>query len=246
LEILLYILTYAVGVLTGFMNVIGGGGSVLTLPLLTFLGLSVGAANGTNRVSILLQNIVSTYQFRKGEIRIFRTALPFAIIASIGAVAGTFVVVSIDQDVLKKIIGVILIIMGLFIVFEPKVWESGSNIPKKLKWMSYVAIFAIGFYGGFLQAGVGFFFIAALTFLGGFDIVKTNAIKVLVIAAYTVFSLAIFVSKGMVNWPIGITLSLGSMTGAYFGTKFTLLKKIKWIRYVLFAAVVVSVINFFI
>ena len=246
MEILLYILTYAVGVLTGFMNVIGGGGSVLTLPLLTFLGLSVGAANGTNRVSILLQNIVSTYQFRKGKIRIFRTALPFAIIASIGAVTGTFVVVSIDQDVLKKIIGVILIIMGLFIVFEPKVWESGSNIPKKLKWMSYVAIFAIGFYGGFLQAGVGFFFIAALTFLGGFDIVKTNAIKVLVIAAYTVFSLAIFVSKGMVNWPIGITLSLGSMTGAYFGTKFTLLKKIKWIRYVLFAAIVVSVINFFI
>ncbi|MGC8545506.1 sulfite exporter TauE/SafE family protein [Athalassotoga sp.] len=246
MEILLYILTYAVGVLTGFMNVIGGGGSVLTLPLLTFLGLSVGAANGTNRVSILLQNIVSTYQFRKGKIHIFRTALPFAIIASIGAIAGTFVVVSINQDVLKKVIGVILIIMGLFIVFEPKVWESGSNIPKKLKWMSYVAIFAIGFYGGFLQAGVGFFFIAALTFLGGFDIVKTNAIKVLVIAAYTVFSLAIFVSKGMVNWPIGITLSLGSMTGAYFGTKFTLLKKMKWIRYVLFAAVVVSVINFFI
>jgi uncharacterized membrane protein YfcA len=246
LEILLYILTYAVGVLTGFMNVIGGGGSVLTLPLLTFLGLSVGAANGTNRVSILLQNIVSTYQFKKGKIHIFRTALPFAIIASIGAIAGTFVVVSINQDVLKKVIGVILIIMGLFIVFEPKVWESGSNIPKKLKWMSYVAIFAIGFYGGFLQAGVGFFFIAALTFLGGFDIVKTNAIKVLVIAAYTVFSLAIFVSKGMVNWPIGITLSLGSMTGAYFGTKFTLLKKVKWIRYVLFAAVVVSVINFFI
>ncbi|MCL4407913.1 MAG: sulfite exporter TauE/SafE family protein [Thermotogae bacterium] len=246
MEILLYILTYAVGVLTGFMNVIGGGGSVLTLPLLTFLGLSVGAANGTNRVSILLQNIVSTYQFKKGKIHIFRTALPFAIIASIGAIAGTFVVVSINQDVLKKVIGVILIIMGLFIVFEPKVWESGSNIPKKLKWMSYVAIFAIGFYGGFLQAGVGFFFIAALTFLGGFDIVKTNAIKVLVIAAYTVFSLAIFVSKGMVNWPIGITLSLGSMTGAYFGTKFTLLKKVKWIRYVLFAAVVVSVINFFI
>jgi len=246
LEILLFILTYAVGVLTGFMNVIGGGGSILTLPLLTFLGLSIGAANGTNRVSILLQNIASTYQFRKGKVYILKTALPFAIIASLGAIAGTFFVVSINQEILKKIIGVILIIMGLFIVFEPRVWESGSNMPKKLRWTSYIAIFAIGFYGGFLQAGVGFFFIAALTFLGGFDIVKTNAIKVLVIASYTIFSLAIFVSKGMVNWPIGITLSLGSMTGAYFGTKFTLLKNVKWIRYVLFGAILVSVINFFI
>lgn len=246
MEVFLYILTYAVGVLTGFMNVIGGGGSVLTLPLLTFLGLSIGAANGTNRVSILLQNIVSTYQFRKGKVHILRVAIPFAIIASMGAIAGTFVVISVNQEILKKIIGVILILMGLFIVFEPKVWESGSDIPQKLKWTSYVAIFAIGFYGGFLQAGVGFFFIAALTFLGGFDIIKTNAIKVFVIAAYTIFSLSIFVSKGMVDWPIGITLSLGSMTGAYFGTKFTLLKKIKWIRYVLFGAIVISVINFFI
>lgn len=246
MEVFLYILTYSVGILTGFMNVIGGGGSVLTLPLLTFLGLSIGSANGTNRVSILLQNIMSTYQFRKGKVHILRTALPFAIIASIGAIAGTFVVVSIDQEILKKVIGVILVIMGLFIVFEPRVWESGANIPKKFRWTSYIAIFAIGFYGGFLQAGVGFFFIAALTFLGGFDIIKTNAIKVLVIAAYTIFSLAIFVSKGMVNWPIGITLSLGSMTGAYFGTKFTLLKNVKWIRYVLFGAVIVSVINFFI
>lgn len=246
MQIFLYVITYLVGVLTGFMNVIGGGGSILTLPLLTFLGLSVNVANGTNRISILLQNIVSSYQFRKGKVHIFKIALPLALIASAGAIAGSFVVVNVDQDILKKIVGVILVLMGLFVVFEPKIWESGTEVPKKFTWIEYLAFFGIGFYGGFLQAGVGFFFIAALTFLGGLDIVKTNAVKVLVIASYTVFSLIIFMSKGMVDWPIGLVLSLGSMTGAYVGTRFTLLKKMKWIRYVLLAAILVSVINFFI
>ncbi len=244
MEILLYILTYVVGVVTGFMNVIGGGGSILTLPLLTFLGLSVNMANGTNRISILLQNIVSTYQFRKGKVHIFKVALPLALAASIGAIIGTFVVVNIDQSILKKLIGIVLLIMAFFIFFEPNVWEEGAKIPKKFNWISYIIFFGIGFYGGFIQAGVGFFFIAALTLVNGLDIVKTNAVKVLIIACYTIFSLAIFISKGMVNWPIGLVLSAGSMTGAYFGAKFTLLKKAKWIRYALLVAVLVSVANF--
>ncbi|NJL27077.1 MAG: sulfite exporter TauE/SafE family protein, partial [Thermoanaerobaculia bacterium] len=58
-----YLLLAAAGAVSGTLNVVAGGGSFLTLPILIFLGLPPGVANGTNRISILLQNAVAAWSF---------------------------------------------------------------------------------------------------------------------------------------------------------------------------------------
>ncbi len=242
----LYVLTYLVGIAAGFLNVVAGGGSMLTLPMLTFLGLGIDVANGTNRIAIFLQNIIATRQFKKGKVDVLKRSLILAIPATMGAIVGSLIVVQIDQSMLQKIVGVLLLIMAIFIIFKPKIWEKGTEAKSKNKWLSYIVFFGVGVYGGFIQAGVGFFFIAALVLVEGFNLIRTNAAKVTIIAIYTVASLAIFVVNGKVDWFIGLVLAAGNMTGAVFGTKFTILKSTKWIRYIVFVAIIASAAKFFV
>lgn len=242
----LYLLTYFVGVAAGFLNVVAGGGSMLTLPMLTFLGLGIDVANGTNRIAIFLQNIIATRQFKKEKVNVLKRSLILAIPATMGAIVGSLIVVQIDQSMLQKIVGVLLLVMAIFIIFKPSIWEKGTGTKGKNKWLSYIVFFGVGMYGGFIQAGVGFFFIAALVLVEGFNLIKTNAAKVTIIAVYTIASLAIFVANGKVDLLVGLVLAGGNMTGAVFGTKFTILKSIKWIRYVVFVAIIASVVKFFV
>ncbi len=244
MHFLLYIAVYGVGVVAGFMNVLAGGGSMLTLPMLTFLGLSVGVANGTNRIAILLQNVVASQRFKKKKVNVVKRALVLAIPATLGAIIGSNLAIQMNQEVFKKVIGVLFMIMAIFLVWKPRVWEKGVGLPQKFRWLVYPLFFGIGIYGGFIQAGVGFLFIVSLVFAEGLDIIKTNAAKVTIVAVYTVASLAIFIMNGKVDWLVGLVLAAGNVTGAIFGTRFAVLKGAKWVRYVLFIAVIASVVKF--
>jgi uncharacterized membrane protein YfcA len=159
--------------------------------LLNFLGLPLDVANGTNRIGILFQNVTSVSKFKKEKVLDFKRALFLAIPTTIGAILGSNLVVEIDKDMLKPIVGIILLIMSVFIIWKPKVWVEQKDV-KANNFVSFIVFFAIGIYGGFLQAGVGFFFIIALVMLEGYDLLKTNAIKVFLVMVYTAFSLLIF------------------------------------------------------
>lgn len=245
MDLLKIILTFFVGLLTGFLNVMAGGGSMLTLPLLTFLGLSIDVANGTNRVSILIQNLAASYSFKKNKIHILKRSLILSIPATLGAICGTLVVVQINESLLKKIAAILILLMGAFIVLRKDVWKKNQIATKKNSLLSYLTFFLIGFYGGFLQAGVGFFFISALMFLEGFDIVKTNAAKVAIIAVYTIASLIIFATHNQVDWQIGIVLAIGSALGSSFGARYMVLNEIVWVRYLLFVAILFAALKMF-
>ncbi len=242
---MLYFLVFLSGVASGFLNVVAGGGSLLTLPLLSLLGMGIDVANGTNRIAILLQNIVAVRNFQKGKALPLKLSLLCGIPAAIGSIVGTLVVVDLDQNLLKKIVGVLLLIMGLFLFMKPKMWvgEPGKKISVPLVAVSF---FGIGFYGGFIQAGVGFFFIFFTATLLGLDLVRNNALKVFIVLLYTPISLIIFLLNGKVIFLAGLVLGLGSMIGAYLGVKFALKKGVNWLRYIIFATILVSGISYLI
>ncbi len=241
----LYVAVYLVGIIAGFMNVLAGGGSMLTLPMLALVGLDVGVANGTNRVAILLQNVVAARQFKRKKVDVIKRSIILAIPATLGAIVGSLIAVRMDEGLFKRIVGIFFIFLAIFLVWKPRVWEKGVGLPQRMKWLSYPIFFGVGIYGGFIQAGVGFLFILSLVFAEGMDIIRTNAAKVTIIAFYTVASLTIFLANGKVNWLVGLILAAGNITGATFGTHFAILKGAKWVRYVLFFAVVLSTVKFF-
>jgi len=238
-----YLLIVLAGFAGGFINVIAGGGSMITLPALTLLGFGMDVANGTNRIGILMQNIAATYKFSKSKITPYKKAVFCLIPAVIGAVIGTVIAVQIDQGLMKKIVGFIFLGMSILVLFKPNLWEKPHEGIKN-KYLSMLVFFLIGIYGGFIQAGVGIFIMLALVLLEGLDLLKTNSVKVLVILGFTLVSLIIFALNGKVDFLAGIILGIGSMTGGYVSAKLSIKKGTKFIRYILFAVVILSAIKY--
>jgi len=235
------------GVVAGFINTTAGGGSMLTIPLLMFLGLPANIANGTNRIAILLQNVIGVQTFRKKHVLDIKTDYRLAVPAVLGSIIGALIAVEINVDVLKKIIAGLMVLMLVIIVIKPEVWvkERAGTALAKPSLVQYIIFFLIGLYGGFIQIGVGFFLLAGLVLGAGQNLVRANAIKVLIILLYTIFSLGIYIFHGQVDIVAGLILAVGNMFGAWLGAHFTVKGGAKYVRFVLIGAMVIVILNLF-
>jgi hypothetical protein len=220
---------------------------MLTLPLLIFLGLPANVANGTNRVAILLQNVIGVNTFRRKKVLDLTTDYRLAIPAIAGSVIGALIAVKTEVELLEKIIAGLMVLMLFIVLFKPELWikEHAGKVDAKPTLLQYLLFFAIGFYGGFIQMGVGFFLLAGLVLGCGHNLVKANAIKVFIVLIYTVFSLGIFMFHGQVNWAAGLILAAGNMIGAWLGVHFAVKGGARYIRYVLILALVIVILNLF-
>ncbi|WP_447975477.1 sulfite exporter TauE/SafE family protein [Nitrospira sp. Kam-Ns4a] len=237
-----YALLAAAGCMAGAVNVIAGGGSFLTLPLLIFLGLPATVANGTNRVAILLQNVAAVWGFHRHGVLDWRALAWAAVPATIGSVFGAWAALAVGDEVFKKILAILMVAVTLWTLWDPfaerqlaegvRSGEVGS--PGLALGLGF---FLVGVYGGFVQAGVGFLVLAGTTW-AGLDLIRGNAVKVLTVLASTAVSLAIFVSAGKIHWGMGLALAAGMVAGGLVGVRLTVLKGHAWVKGVVTATVV--------
>ena len=217
------LLLLAVGALAGFLNVLSAGGSMLTLPVLMFMGLDAASANGTNRVGIVLQNIIAVWRFRRYGHRYWRLGLLLSVPAVVGAVFGAWAAVHVGDDFFRWVL--ILVMAGasaIMLLPSPARLRTTRLEVSGLRWPVLAAMLVIGFYGGFIQVAVGILFIVLLYRVLGIDLVQVNALKVMVVLVYMVPALGIFVATGNVAWSYGLVLAAGSMAGAWLAVQVTL------------------------
>lgn len=233
------IILFIVGCVAGFMNVTAGGGSTLTLPTLIFLGLDSALANGTNRVAIFVQNIFAVYSFKKEKYQQFNLSMKLSLLTLPGSIVGALLAVNISDALFQKILGVIMIgIVASMLIPDAKIkLDNGDD--KKITWIVILSMFFIGFYGGFIQVGVGFILMAALKYILKFDLVHVNMHKVFIVLIYTIPALAIFIFTNNINWFFGISLAAGNATGGWWAAKASVKKGDKLIKIVLIAAIIV-------
>jgi hypothetical protein len=245
MEIGKLLLLIVAGVIAGFVNTLAGGGSLLTIPALIFLGIPSTVANATNRVAVLLQSLVGAERFRqKGELKL-RDAGQAALPGFFGAILGALIASNLSEALFDTVLGLVLILV-LVTMFIRKPTGSGPAAAWTRSPLVRVPVFfLIGVYAGFIQAGVGFLLISGITILLGLDLVKTNAIKLAVVVLYTLISLVIFAIYGMVLWHYGLLLALGSMAGAWIGVNFAVHRGARAVRWVIVAAVALSSLRLF-
>ena len=229
----------AAGLFAGFINTVAGGGSLLTMPLLIFMGLPSAEANASNRVAIFLQNVFSVAGFKSKGVSVFPFAIWVAISASAGAYLGSRIAVDIEDVVFNRILAMVMLVVIGLIVFKPKVKQQiEESISRQKTWLSILIFFFIGIYGGFIQAGVGFLVIAALTGVHGFSMAKTNSIKVFIIMCYTVIAIIIFWMEGKIKWEYGLILAIGNSTGAWIASRWSVGKSDQLIKKILVVMVI--------
>jgi uncharacterized membrane protein YfcA len=233
LDLLNILILLAVGLFAGCLNTLAGGGSLLSLPVLIFLGLPPNVANATNRVAIVLQNIFAVRGFKSKGVSVYPFNLWLGISAFCGAIVGAFLAVDIDKEVFNRILAVVIVAVVVYMAINPlKNINKPENMGKKATITSIIIFFFVGIYGGFIQAGVGYLMIMALTLVNGFSLVKTNSIKVFVALTYTLVALGIFIYYGIVNWEFGIPLAIGNATGGWLASRWSVNKGDNWIRYI--------------
>ncbi len=238
-------LLVAVGTIAGFLNTVAGGGSLLTLPVLIFIGLPSAVANGTNRVALLIQNVSGILGFRRKGVSDFKFSLLIALPALVGSWLGANLAVEMDDALFRKVLAAIMLMVLVLIVTNPaKRWQVSSEGQGPARTIiAMIVFFFIGIYCGFIQAGAGYLIIASLTLIKGFDLVRTNAVKLFVVLFVTIVALGVFVLNQNVNWTLGLTLAIGNATGAWIGSHWAVAKGDKWIRRVLVFAVVAFAIK---
>ena len=235
-EYLEILILFGVGVVAGVINVMAGGGSSLTLPALIFLGLDSATANGTNRVGILIQSVFATLSFRKEKISGLNLSLRLAALTIPGAVLGAVIAVRISDEWFERILGLIMI--GIIIsMLVPQSKKGIGTEEGKKTWLIYPIMFAIGFYGGFVQVGVGFIIMAALYHLLKINLIFVNMHKVFITMIFTVPALIIFVWTDNVDWLLGFVLAAGSALGGWWAARLSVRRGERIIRYVLILAI---------
>lgn len=239
-----YLIVAAVGVVAGIINTLAAGGSLLTLPVLMSLGLPPNTANGTNRIGIFLQNVVGVGSFHREKIMDFPSGFKAGIPAAIGAVAGAFIAVNLNDEAMKLAIAGVMILVFFLILLKPNRWiHSHEDHPPIPYWLQVIIYFVVGIYGGFIQAGVGFFLLTSLVLGSGYELVKANSLKLFVILLYTPVALLIFYVSGDVILWTGLALAAGNMTGAWIGTRIAVKWGAVFIRWFVLVAILVAAIH---
>jgi len=236
------LILFGVGVVSGFMNVVAGGGSSLTLPSLIFLGLDSTVANGTNRIAVILQNISAIYVFNRGKYSQFKISWKLSLLTLPGTIAGAVFALSIGNEAFEKILGIIMIgVIISMIIPNPKI-KSENNV-SKIPWSVHLAMFGIGFYGGFIQVGIGFMIMAALQYLMKLNLVIVNVHKVFIVLILTIPAFIVFLVSGNINWELGISLAAGNAFGAWWAAKLSIRKGESFIKMVLIITVFIMALK---
>ncbi len=248
-EYLPYVLYLAAGMSAGIVNTLAGGASVFTLSVMIFFDTPLSVANGTNRLGILAQSLTGALDFKKSGLFRIGESLPFVIPSLIGAAAGALIAVDLNREILEKAIGIVMIFILFTILYKPKSKTTTVLNQKKPinRYLNFIVFLGIGFYGGFVQVGAGLIIIVALAKVAKVSLIRSNAIKMVIILSYTIPAFIIFVINEQVNWLLGIWLATGQLIGAKIASRLASdhPEANKIIKFLLIVMIVLSIIKMF-
>ncbi|MGB0521385.1 MAG: sulfite exporter TauE/SafE family protein [Flammeovirgaceae bacterium] len=237
------------GFAAGVVNTLAGSGSVFTLSTLIFFGLPANIANGSNRVGTSLQALVAVLVFRKSDKSIFKWSAPFVIPAILGSLLGAQAAIDLSEEVLNWVIGGIMIFLLMLILFNPRrgLKEVVEASTKQNPWLIWPLFFAIGFYGGFIQAGIGILLLVSLVSVAKFTMVKANAVKLVIVLAYSIPVFFIYVYNEQIDWVAGGLLAVGQLTGSFLAARFAVrnTQANRWIRRLLIIMICMTILKLF-
>jgi len=241
-----YLLLIFGGFTAGIINTLAGNGSAITLPLLISMGLPANEANATNRVGVLLQTLTASLTLKRSKrtLVLMRQSFWYYIPTILGSIGGALLAIDVNPEVLKLIIGFLMIFILFTLLLQPKKWLINTDPAKnKRTLLQWLIFFAIGFYGGFIQMGIGIMILSSLVLLVKYSLKDANVIKLMVAFVMIVPAFAIYVYSGHIQWVPGAVLAFGAGAGAWFGTKYVLYhpKARIYIRYLLITIVLFAI-----
>jgi hypothetical protein len=224
--------------------VIAGGGSLFTVPVMLFLGMPGPVANGTNRIAIIAQNVAAVGTFFSKGFSDFRLSASLAGAASVGAFFGALVGVELTGVWFNRTVAAVMIAVMILMANEgkTKVEPTGAAQAKNLA-LGHALMVGAGFWGGFIQIGVGFLMMPILYRVMGLDLVRVNMHKVFIALVFSIVALAVFAAKVPIAWEAGAALALGNAFGGWLGAHSTIRHGAPFIKKAMFVMLALMAIK---
>lgn len=206
-----------IGVLTGFIDSIAGGGGLIMMPALLMTGISPIQALGTNKLQSMFGTSTAAWNYwRKGLIDV-RANLGKVILVFIGATGGVLAVQQLKPGLLGLIIPILLMASAAYVLLSPRMSDEDAHV--RLSAKAYGPVGAgIGFYDGFFGPGTGSFFSTSLVALRGMGLTRATALTKLLNLTSNVASVLFFAIGGKIVWTLGFAIAAGAMVGNYIGS----------------------------
>jgi len=235
------------GIIVGFINTLAGGGTVISLSVFMFFGLPPLVANGTNRVAVVFQNASAVAYFQKNKCIDWRKILHFSIPIIMGSLTGALIAGYISNKWFHYIFAVAVILFGISMLLNPNryIHERSDLVNRKISLLQYLIYFFLGIYGGFVHVGIGYMFLAALVLMNGYDLLKANVLKNVLVLCYVPFSLLIYTIQGNVCWSFGLVHAIGNIIGASLAARLAIKKGAKFIRYIVLILIGIVILQLF-
>jgi uncharacterized membrane protein YfcA len=232
-------------IIGGLFGTLVGGMSLITIPVLIFLGLPPHTAIGTDRLGIAGLTTMGWYKFHEKGLINYPISLMMGVSALIGSFLGANLVLEISMAILKKIIAIVTVLILIIVVGQPKLGvEKRDRIIKRHEYgVGIFFSFIIGIYGGFYGAMAGTFllyvllFIFKRTFLEGTATLKLSSLMMTTMAAL------VFAIKGAIDYPLAAAMFLGCAIGSYFGAHYSDRIGNVWIKRLFIAIVLIMVVK---
>jgi uncharacterized membrane protein YfcA len=231
-----FLLLFALALIAGLIDAIAGGGGLITVPALLWVGLSPVEALATNKAQSVFGALAATANFlRRGAIDL-RAARGAVTCTFVGAAAGAIAVQFLGGDLLARLVPLLLIGFALYFLFSPRASDIDSH--RRIGDAAFALLVgtAVGFYDGFFGPGTGTFFAIAYVALLGYGLRRATAHAKLLNFTSNLAALLFFVGGGQVVWGIALTMAAGQLTGGWLGAHLVVTQGTRLIRPVLVTA----------
>jgi uncharacterized membrane protein YfcA len=223
-----YAIVFATAALSGAINSVAGGGTLLTYPVLVSVAqLDPRVANATNTMALWPASMAAAWSFRGHLAQLGNLALPFGVISALGGIVGAILVTITPTHAFEQIIPwLILFAALLFILHEPvlkrlgiqQVTTDAAPVYSPRAWRGLLAFqFLIAVYGGYFGAGIGILMLATLSIMRFGQLFRVNALKNLSAFLINVCGAVVFATSGLVDWRFAIVMALGATAGGLGG-----------------------------
>lgn len=219
------LLIVAAGVAAGTINAVVGSGSLITFPVLLFLGFPPLVANVSNTIGIVPGTISGTLGYRRELAGQRRRARPLVIAAALGGLTGAGLLLALPASAFTRIVPVLILVACALVAIQPRMsrWvierrvRQGSDAEHDGGPVLVLGVFLTGIYGGYFGAAQGVILIALLTILVDDDIQRLNGLKNLIAMFINSVAAIIFILVAPVAWLPALLLAIGSTVGGQLG-----------------------------
>jgi uncharacterized membrane protein YfcA len=206
--------------LAGFLDAIGGGGGLISLPAYLLAGLPVHSAIATNKLSGSCGTALATIQFiRRGMVN-WKLAIPTVAAAILGSSLGAKASMAVEEAVMEKLLLCVLPVAAVIVLRSRSFQNEGHIVLNRRTWATALLSAAVvGFYDGFYGPGTGTFLIIAFTTLAKFPLARANAHAKVINLTTNLTSLAVFLTGGQVVFLLGLAGAACNMAGNFLGAE---------------------------